>query len=99
MPPPQTQWAKRAVDQRAPQDHEHDHRAELHPLGKGPADQRRRDDEEHALEEHVGQHGDRQAGIQGHDGLAVVPRRHRTLHEQVRRRRRSTARLPPKASV
>ena len=32
---------------------EHDHRAELHPLGKRAADQRRRDDEEHALKQHV----------------------------------------------
>ena len=56
--------AQRAVDQRAPQDHEHDHRAELHSLGKRPADQGRRDDEEHALEQHVGHHGNRQSGEQ-----------------------------------
>ncbi len=46
---------KRAIDERSPKDRIDDHRAELHPLGKRTADQGRRDDEEHALEQHVRQ--------------------------------------------
>ena len=53
MPPPHTQWHSGTVHDRAPQNHEQHHRAELHPLGKRAANQRRRDDEEHALEQHV----------------------------------------------
>ena len=72
MPPPQTQWAQGTVDQRAPEDHEDHHRAELHSLCEGPADQRRRDHEEHALEEHVGQAVDGQTGNDGDNGLPAV---------------------------
>ena len=46
-PDPMAQWT---VDQRAPEYREHDHRAEFHPFRKGTANQRRRNDEKHALE-------------------------------------------------
>ncbi len=47
--------AERTVDQRPPQHHEDHHRAEFHAFGKRPADECRRDDEEHALKQHVRQ--------------------------------------------
>ena len=75
--------AQRAIDQRAPEDHEHDHRAELHPLGKRPADQRRGDDEEHALEQHVRQPGDVQVGKHRNVGLPIDQRRLHAVHQQV----------------
>ena len=64
--------AQRAVNERAPQDHEHDHRAEFHPFGKGAADQGRGDDEEHALKEHVREAGNRP--LQGVVDAAVFER-------------------------
>ena len=67
--------AQRAVDQRPPENHEHDHRGESHPLGKRPTNQGRRDDEEHPLEEHVGEHGHGQVGMQRNMRLAFDPRR------------------------
>ena len=42
----------RAVHQKRPQDHEHQHRRELHPLRKRPGNQRRRDDRKHQLIHH-----------------------------------------------
>ena len=44
----------RAVDQERPEREKESHGAELHALGKGAGDQRRGDDGEHELVDHVG---------------------------------------------
>ena len=44
----------RAVDKQRPEREKHGHGAELHALGKGAGDERRRDDGEHELVDHVG---------------------------------------------
>ena len=63
---------QRTINQGAPADHEHDHRAELHPFGKGPANQRGRNDEEHALIDHVRHDEEGRVGRNGRCGPADV---------------------------
>ncbi len=74
---------QRTVDQRAPKDHERYHGAEFHTFGKGPADQSRSNDKEHALEEHVGHNGDCQAGEERQIGALVGPGGIDAAHAQV----------------
>ena len=74
---------QRAVDAGAPEDREDHHRAEPHPLGKGPADQGRSDDEEHPLEQHVGHGRDRQPGKERQFGAAGGPNGIHSLHTHV----------------
>ena len=76
-----------AIDEGSPEHHEDDHRAEFHPLREGAADQRRRDDEEHALKEHVRQ--PRKHGfpivvqVHGNLGFAVEVVGFDPVHEQI----------------
>ena len=49
----------RAIDEQRPEGEKDGHGAELHALGEGAGDQRRRDDGEHELVDHVGLFGNR----------------------------------------
>ena len=75
--------AQGAIDHRAPKDHKHDHRAEFHPFGKRPANQGRRDDEKHALKEHVRQSGMVRSWMQRRHRFAIDPLGLNAFHEQV----------------
>ena len=73
----------RRIDDDRPQDHEHQHRRELHPVDEGADDQRRRDHDEGHLEHHEDRLGNdrRVPGRSGGDGLEVESA---TVHGQSR---------------
>ena len=80
------QVTKREINERAPQAQKQHHRAELHAFGERTADQARRNDEEHALEEHVRESRNmRRRGAEcrlNRRGGALRPAAGDVLHEQ-----------------